>query len=307
MNKPAKQMQTRWLLPRGQVLQRTLRSDPEQAYYVYIPHSGGHKAPLFASIHGFSRNPIPHTQAFEQLCERYGVVMLAPKFTLEQHKDYQRLGRVGRGQRADRFFEHCVAEVASLTGADSGQIYLFGYSGGAQFAHRYLMANPQRVARAIVVAAGWYTFPDVRIKYPYGIRSSRRLPGVVFNPEEFLRVPVTVLVGENDIHSNALRSNPRLDEQQGKNRVLRARKWVATMRAAAEAYGMEPRVNYLEVPGANHSFAQFCRHGALAERVFHALFGTPLDGIEPLAMPSHGLPDQDPIENASAWEGGHLG
>ena len=136
------------------------------------------------------------------------------------------------------------------------------------------MAHPPRVAGSVVAAAGWYTFPDIRVKFPYGILSSRKLPKVIFNPEEFLRVPVNVLVGEHDVDLTQLRSNPLLDEQQGKNRVQRARKWVATMRAAAEAYGIEPCVSYTEIPAVGHTFSEFCQRGALAERVFRALFET---------------------------------
>jgi pimeloyl-ACP methyl ester carboxylesterase len=262
----------RWSLPRSRILQRVLQTDPNQEYFVYVPSSGAYEAPIFVTVHGLSRNSCEHARVFSHLCETAGVVMVSPKFTAEQHADYQRLGRLGRGVRADRILDRCVAEVASLTGADATQIYLFGYSGGAQFAHRYLMAHPHRVARAVVASAGWYTFPDTRIRFPYGIRPNRRLPGVNFNPEEFLRVPVTVLVGERDVARANLRSTERVNEQQGKNRVERARKWVATMRAAAEAYGLEPCVTYTEVPATDHSFTQFCQRGALAVRVFHALF-----------------------------------
>lgn len=242
---------------------------------MYAPSSRAYEAPIFASVHGLSRNSYEQARAFSHNCETARVVMVAPKFTAEQHADYQRLGRVGRGIRADRVLDRCVTEVASLTGADATRIFLFGYSGGAQFAHRYLMAHPHRVARAVIVCAGWYTFPDTRIRYPYGIRPNRKLPGVIFNPEEFLRVPVSVLVGGNDVTRANLRSAERLNEQQGTTRVQRARKWVATMRAAAEAYGLEPCVTYAEVPAIGHSFTRFCERGALAERVFHALFEIP--------------------------------
>lgn len=275
--RPQEADRPRWSLPRSRILQRVLKTDPSQTYLVYVPSSGAYEAPILATVHGISRNFHEHVRAFSDLCETTGVVMVAPKFIAEQHADYQRLGRSGRGVRADRALDRCVTEVASLTGADATQIYLFGYSGGAQFAHRYLMAHPHRVARAVLGAAGWYTFPDTRIRFPYGIRPNRRLPGVNFNPEEFLRVPVNVLVGEHDVTKDNLRTTERVNEQQGTDRVQRARKWVATMRAAAEAYGLEPCVTYTEVPAIDHSFTQFCQRGALAERVFHALFGVPAE------------------------------
>lgn len=277
-----------WSLPRNRVLQRVLQADPMQEYLVYAPTSGAFGAPIFVAVHGLACNPHDLARVFSELCETAGVVMLAPIFTTEQHSDYQRLGRSGRGVRADVALDRCVAEVASLTGADVKQVHLFGYSGGAQFVHRYLMAHPHRVARAVVASAGWYTFPDTKLRFPYGIRPHRRLPGVNFDPEKFLRVPVTVLVGQRDVGGAKVRSTERLNKQQGVNRLERARKWVATMRAAAEAHGYEPRVTCTEVPDMDHSFTQFCQRGALAERVFTALFGVSTRiAAETLQGPAH--------------------
>jgi poly(3-hydroxybutyrate) depolymerase len=262
-----------WSLPRGRVLQRVLQADPSQAYVVYSPRSGAASgAPILAAVHGLSSNPSRLARAFSELCEATGVVMVAPVFTAERHADYQRLGRAGRGARADLALDLCVAEVASLTNADARQIHLFGYSGGAQFAHRYLMAHPHRVARAAVASAGWYTFPDARQRFPYGIRRHRSLLDVNFDPQEFLRVPVTVLVGQADVGTAKVRSTARCNAQQGMNRLERARNWTEAMRKAAEAYGYEPCVTCIEVPEVDHSFTMFCERGALAQRVFAALF-----------------------------------
>lgn len=262
-----------WSLPARRVLQRVLQVDPMQEYLLYVPSSGGANAPIFVAVHGLACNPHELARVFSTYCETAGVVMIAPIFTTAQHADYQRLGRVGRGTRADITLERCVAEVVALTNANAGQLHLFGYSGGAQFVHRYLMAHPHRVAGAVAASAGWYTFPDPKVRFPYGVRQQRLLPGVSFNPEEFLRVPISVLVGRDDVSEEHLRSTDRVNQQQGRTRVERARNWVAAMRAAATAFGYEARVSYVEVPGIDHSFIKFCERGALPERVFAALFG----------------------------------
>jgi dienelactone hydrolase len=249
-----------------------MRSDPAQEYLVYVPKSGGANARILASVHGISRNAAEQARSFAPFCDEAGVVMVVPKFVPEHHRDYQRLGRQGSGARADRALERCLWEVASLTGAEASQVYLFGYSGGAQFVHRYLMAHPHRVARAVIAAAGWYTFPDNQRRYPYGTRPVRSLPNVRFNPEEFLHIPVDVLVGELDTTSPNLRSNERLDEQQGRTRLERARNWVAAMQEAARTYGIDSKVSFTAVPHVDHSFNTFCQRGALIERVTRALF-----------------------------------
>ena len=269
----ATRSRSRWSLPRGRVLLRALRSDPFQEYFVYVPDTAARGARVLVSVHGISRNAHEQAVVFSTLCDERGMVLVVPVFNAGQHKDYQRLGRRRHGERTDLLLDRFLSEAATLSGADPSQVYLFGFSAGAQFAHRYLMAHPHRVARAAVVAAGWYTLPDHERKYPYGIRPGRSLPGVDFNPERFLRVPVEVIVGADDVGSTNLRRGVRVDAQQGTTRVERARRWVASMRAAATAFGMTPRVSLTEVPGIDHSFAAFCERGELVERVARAFFG----------------------------------
>jgi pimeloyl-ACP methyl ester carboxylesterase len=269
----------RWSLPRGRIVLRTLRGDPQQQYLVFVPRSGATDAPVLVSVHGISRNAHDQARVFATGCDERGVVLLVPIFTPERHMYYQRLGRRGRGERTDLVLNDCLAELALLTGADVAQMRLFGFSGGAQFAHRYSMAHPERVARAVFAAAGWYTFPDDAQRFPYGIRPVRSLRGVTFNPEKFLRVPVNVLVGERDVDSAKLRRTQRTNAQQGTNRVERARNWVAAMRAASAVYGIDSRIELTLVPEVDHSFDRFCREGALVDRAFASLFPVDIAGL----------------------------
>ncbi len=267
----------RWTLPKGRLLRRVLRNDPSQEYLLYIPTTGAESAPVMVSVHGISRNAHEQARVFSPYCERFGVVLVVPRFTSDAHRDYQRLGRSGRGGRADLALQDYLAEVAKLTGADVSQIYLFGFSGGAQFAHRYVLAHPHRVAHAIVAAAGWYTFPDHKQRYPYGIRSNRKLAGVQLNPEEFLHVPVEVLVGNHDVGTSNLRATERTIKQQGENRKERAKRWVAAMQEAALNYNIEPIINLTIVDKVDHSFSKFCQNGALVRRVFKSFFDVAIE------------------------------
>lgn len=263
-------------LPRKQVLRFDRRDRPGESYFVYVPSPGGQGSPLFVAVHGISRNAFELAQTFAGYCEECGAVLVAPLFTEDHSGDYQRLGRAGRGPRADAALDSILEEVEWLTGADATQIHLFGHSGGAQFAHRYAMAYPHRVARAAIASAGWYTFPDRQRRYPYGIRSSQDLPDVRFDPEDFLRVPITVLVGERDITPEHMRSTDRVNRQQGETRVERARNWVAAMRAEAKAHHVDSLVSLELIPDGDHSFTNLVRSGRLGERVFSALFGAAL-------------------------------
>ncbi len=262
-------------LPAQQVVRRTLRSDASQEYLLYVPSTGGRGAPVFVAVHGISRNVEEHARLFAPYAETFGVVLVAPRFTREGNAGYQRLGLEGLGRRADLALDAILADVEASTGADVEKLYLFGFSGGAQFVHRYTLAHPDRVARAVVGAAGWYTFPDSVTPYPYGLGPSTELPGLRFQPDEFLRVPIAVFVGVEDTAGESLRRNPDVDRQQGATRRERALNWVAAMRRAADARGLEPRVTCELVPGIGHSFRQFMQEGGLGDKVFAALFGSP--------------------------------
>lgn len=266
------------------MLGRVCQQDPGQRYFVYVPGSGGEDARLLVAVHGTSRNSEEHAYSFAPYCEEFGVVLVAPHFAEGRARDYQRLGGSGCGPRADVVLDGILEETACLTGAATARFYLFGRSGGGQFAHRYTMAHPHRVAGAVIAAAGWYTFPDPRRRFPYGIRRSRDLPDVRFDAEEFLRVPITVIVGEEDTGSAELRRSKRAREQ-GETRVERARNWVAAMRAAARAHHLDPLVSYESIPGGDHSFTQLMQSGRLGDRVFSALFGAP---CTPAAGADHG-------------------
>jgi pimeloyl-ACP methyl ester carboxylesterase len=262
----------RWSSRRGRILHRALRNDPTTEYYCFAPASSKEGSRVLTVIHGISRRALDYAQVFAPYCEDHGVVLLVPHFA-EHHRDFQRLGRQGRGPRADEILHHCLNEVGSLTGANVAEFYLFGYSAGAQFGHRYVMAHPHRVAGAVIAASGWYTFPDPDQGYPYGIRPTRKLRGLRFAPEDFLRVPIEVLVGSKDIDATNLRTTTRVMNQQGANRVERAQRWVEAMRKAAEARGLPPLTTYTEAPNVGHDFDEFCRDGGLASRVLLSLFG----------------------------------
>jgi len=263
-------------LPRRQILHLALRADPAQEYLLYVPGSGGAGAPVFVSVHGISRNFEEHATLFAPFAEAHGAVLVAPSFTEAGNDDYQRLGREGRGGRSDLMLDAILDEVGTLTGATTQHFYLFGFSGGAQFTHRYALAHPERIARALVGSAGWYMFPDSSVPYPYGLGASAEFPDVHFDPERFLRVPITVFVGGADTGVKNVRRSPEIDRQQGTTRRERAQRWVDAMRRAATSRGLEPRVTCVIVPGIHHSFRQFMEHGQLGERVFGAIGDTPM-------------------------------
>src|SRR5262245_23404044 len=213
---------------RSAMTRRVLASDPNLAYHLYVPKKLSAEPRLVVSIHGASRNIDVHARLLSAYADIYGAVLLVPHFSEARYRDYQRLGRTGRGRRADLALHRLVAEAVPETGTPVDRFYLFGFSAGAQFAHRYAMAYPHRVAYAVIANSGRYTLPDPEQKFPRGIRSTRKLPGLRFDLEAFLRVPIKVYVGK-EIEAITLPRRRRTNGDEDVPRAERGRRWVAAM------------------------------------------------------------------------------
>ncbi len=254
-----------------------LGTDPAQVYYLFVPSAGGAGAPVLASVHGISRNARRHVASYVALAERAGVVVVAPLFPAERYRDYQRLGFAGRGARADLALLAILDEAGRRTGAHAERVYLAGFSGGAQFAHRFAFAHPERVRAMAICAAGWYTFPDTELPFPYGLRAAGTPDGIAFDAAAALRIPTFVFVGEHDTERDAsLRTSVRVDRQQGANRLERARRWVAALRVAARHHGVPACHRLTLLPYTAHSYRDAIDRGALVQRVFEAFFASAL-------------------------------
>ncbi|QTQ35032.1 Alpha/beta hydrolase family-protein [Aromatoleum petrolei] len=258
----------------NRIERRVLESDASLPYVVFEPSRGGAGAPILVTVHGISRNAWEQVSMFAPYAERAGVVLVAPLYEHARFPRYQRLSANERGERPAAVMEAIIAEVTLTTGAKGDRLYLFGFSGGGQFVHRYAMAHPDRVAGYVVGSAGWYTFPDAQRRYPYGVRYSRRLQMGGFDLGRFLTVPGWVLVGERDVHEGtAMRKTERVMVEQGLSRMERGLRWVDAVNARAAELGLAAPVRFEPLPRSPHSFRRSMRRGELGQRVFGHLFG----------------------------------
>ncbi len=257
----------------GRILSCTLKQSPQHHYFLYIPQDVQADTPLLVTVHGISRNAREQIEQFKAWAEWYKIILLAPLFSKSHFKDYQRLGRTGRGLRADLTLEQMIKEAAELTGSRHDKYFMFGYSGGGQYVHRYAMAHPDKVERIAIGAAGWYTYPDSERRFPRGIKETADLPGLNFNPVNFLRIPTLVMVGEWDIERDpGLNQSRHIDRRQGKTRVERGKRWANTMKTAAARYAFETDFRFEILPASGHSFIENMRHGNMGNRVFKYFF-----------------------------------
>jgi pimeloyl-ACP methyl ester carboxylesterase len=238
-------------------------SDRSIRYVHYAPQSVRRSDLVLVTVHGISRNADEHAAAFQSIADRLGCHLIAPQFDRDSFRDFQLLGLSGRGRRADHALEAALADLRRFGVDADARLVLTGYSGGAQFAHRYAMAHPRRVALLLIAAAGWYTMPDAELPFPRGCGLGADA-GTTLDPAALLRLPVLVTVGDGDIERDpGLRCDAWIDRDQGLTRVERARAWVTRLASEARRRDLTPRCRLELVAGAGHDFTAMVAAGMI--------------------------------------------
>jgi len=224
--------------------------------------------PLAVCVHGYTRQPLDQLRAFAPLAASLGFALALPLFDERHHRRYQQLLHPRRGTRSDLALLHALDAMAGRHGVDASRLFLFGYSGGAQFVHRFALCHPQRTAALAIGAAGWYTWPDTQHDWPLGLADAQAKLETPIDLERFLRLPMALWVGERDTAADEhLRDEPQLASLQGVHRLERARNWADSVRDAGRVRGISNELTVTVLPRVGHDFASCDRKGELAARV----------------------------------------
>ena len=215
----------------------------------------------------YARSAVARWTAF---ADAHRAVVVAPAFGGSDFGGYRAL--FGRKVDADELVNAVVDEVAREHVPDfDGRFSLHGHSAGAQFAARYLVAHPERLAAVVLSAPSAYPFPDPAQPWPDGMApvirddlsgsaADGKAPGLaagtVFVPSAAgwltaaSAVPVSVLVGSLD-------TEPRPAEpgQYGSSRLERAAGWITSMHLHARAHGRTPSIRLVCAAGLDHDEA----------------------------------------------------
>lgn len=237
------------------------------------PRVRDESAPPLLALHGISRDVEETFDAFRPAANEAGRVLIAPEYSEKSWRVFQ---RITDKARPDVALLELLTMLRDADVIDRRPLDVFGFSGGAQLAHRWAMLYPHMIASLHISSAGWYTLPLADVPYPYGLKRpddaeknlewpKRMTRGL----EAFLRLPISIYVGSEDHGENepSLRRNPVLDTAQGCERRMRARKYHDALLAAAKARNIEPVLQFHELPGCGHSFAQCARSGSLVKHV----------------------------------------
>jgi pimeloyl-ACP methyl ester carboxylesterase len=229
-----------------------------------VGQTAGDTLPPLVAVHGITRGVEEMVTLLAPRARATGRTIVVPHFDRVNWPRYQ---RAACSHRADWALLRLMSALRQDRRVGDGRFDLSGFSGGAQFAHRFAWLYPDMVGRLCATAPGWWTFPDAGASWPYGMApgsggaESFRLQA---NLRRFLDREIVVCVGSDDVERDAnLRQGGAIDVQQGATRVERARRWCAAAEAAARAEGLRPNITLRVLQGCGHSFADCVIHGGL--------------------------------------------
>ena len=276
----------------GHIPRTALKSDPRLSYALYVPpthYNHNPKAnrpeegglpllPLLVTVHGTKRNISPIHKELVPFAEATPCAVLAPLFPagLDHPLDLDSYkGLRSRTLRSDLALLGMLDEVGHRwPGIDTSRVYLMGFSGGGQFAHRFLYLYPERLVAVSVGAPGSTTLLDPAQKWPVGIADVEGLFGRSVDKELIRRVSIHLVVGGADVgvhgseefwewlmHSGIVPERTQKNVPDGNKAVAAVRNRLGTiqqLKARWEEDGIEAQLDV--VPGAAHESAKVLDH-----------------------------------------------
>lgn len=156
--------------------------------WTFKPNNWKDQDKIVFVMHGGGRNAEDYLDAWVELAEENNFLVIAPEFESKfkniSTRDYQE-GNVftffgtknPQSKWAFTVLENIFDHIKSANNITNSNYDIFGHSAGGQFVHRMIMMMPEaRIRTAIAANAGFYTFPDKSIKYPYGIKKTHINP-----------------------------------------------------------------------------------------------------------------------------------
>lgn len=225
-------------------------------------------APPLLAIHGLNRETEVMADLLTPQADVAGRTVVLPVF---DRRSWPRFQRAACQNRSDWALLSLLRVLRAEGWIGAATPDISGFSGGAQFAHRFAWLYPELFGRLCLVAPGWWTFPEEHHEFPMGIGSTNpKEHATVFrlraNLRRFLDRDIHVTVGALDVVPDRnLRQDPAIVAQQGPHRVQRARNWTAAAIRTARQHNLNPRISFEVMENCGHSFADCIANGQLVQ------------------------------------------
>ncbi|KAK9234058.1 Alpha/Beta hydrolase protein [Lipomyces kononenkoae] len=202
----------------GHIPQRALATDPRVSYALYVPpqhynpdpngsSSGNNhlaRLPLLVYLHSTRRNISPIHNELVPFAQSTPCAILAPLFpsNIDGPNDLDSY-KVLRSStlRSDLALLSILGEIAQCwPGIETNKVFLMGFSGGGQFAHRFLYLYPERLAAVSVGAPGHVTMLDDSQSWPRGVADAESLFNRTIQKDLIKQPRIQLVVGSEDVN-----------------------------------------------------------------------------------------------------------
>ena len=152
--------------------------------WTYKPDSWNDKDKIVFVMHGGGRNADDYLNAWTELADKNNLLIVAPEFENKFSKyttnDYQEGNlftffgtKNPKKEWAFTVVENIFDHIKSVNRITNDQYDIFGHSAGGQFVHRMVLLMPEsRIRIAISANSGFYSLPNEKLEFPYGIQNT---------------------------------------------------------------------------------------------------------------------------------------
>jgi poly(3-hydroxybutyrate) depolymerase len=198
---------------------------------LYVPQSldGSRPLQVLLALHGMGSNGANIAGRLRSCADEHGWVVIAPSMGYRDYMDHEqvRLDAQENIPRLRDLLDQVRSQLPDVPLAD--RVLVYGFSRGAQMAHRLALFYPNDVRAVATLSAGSYTLPDFRprsasdarqLEFPFGIGDLERYAGRPFDTLAFARIRFWIGVGDTDVV--AAETSRAWDALEGSTRVDRA-------------------------------------------------------------------------------------
>lgn len=232
---------------------------------VYIPESlkSQQSTQLLVAIHGMRGKGDGICAGLISFAEKNGIVLLAPTFDYDPNYFDPQVVAPEDGALSKRIIQ-MVAELGDTTHIRfKNRMLLYGFSRGAQLAHRFALMYPDKTLGVAALSAGSYTLPyrsyDTKgaqpMPFPFGVGDLRNYTSKPFDQANFTKVNFMIEVGALD--NNPDDASRAWDNFGGRTRLDRAQSFYQILKQVGV------KAQFEAFPGIGHQEAPAMREAAL--------------------------------------------
>lgn len=172
--------------------------DPRFSYCLYVP---AEIRRICVYVHGTYRDAAFYRDQLSDFAIRNQVLLVCPLFPagLIEPNDVENYKLLRFHEiRYDLILLGMLDEISQRYAVNAARFMLGGFSGGAQFAHRFAYFHAERLSALSLAAPGRVTLLDDTLDWWSGVRDAERLFGRAIDASALRALPIQLLVGAND-------------------------------------------------------------------------------------------------------------